>query len=70
MNEDTIVLFIICRYFDFKFFDKFWLNQEVRLTVTTKPSSIIELSSVVTFRSGYTGCMAFVQYLFAFAFCV
>ena len=33
---------------------------------TTKPSLTIEPSSVAMFRSGYTGYMAFVQYLFAF----
>jgi len=33
---------------------------------TTKPSLTIEPSSVAMFRSGYTGCMAFAQYLFAF----
>ena len=35
---------------------------------TIKPSSTIEPPSVAMFESGYTGCMTFVQYLFAFAF--
>ena len=39
-----------------------WIKKLLQLQIPT-----IERSSVVTFTSGYTGSMAFVQYLFAFA---